>query len=79
LLDSPLLAYREPEVVDGDEDLTGTDLQDRFYQYLERWSTLQAIIIENTSPPAGVAESPSTVFFSKNPQQGGVDVSRTCP
>jgi hypothetical protein len=79
LLDSPLLAYREPEVVDGDEDLTGTDLQDRFYQYLERWSTLQAIIIENTSPPAGVAESHSTVFFSKNPQQGDVDVSRTCP
>jgi predicted nuclease with TOPRIM domain len=70
LLDSPLLAYREPEVVDGDEDLTGTDLQNRFYQYLAKWSALQAIIIENTSPPDGVAAEPLAAFFSKNPRQG---------
>jgi len=70
VLDSPLLAYREPEAVEGDEDLTGTDLQNRFYQYLAKWSALQAIIIENTSPPHGVASRPSTVLFSKNPHQG---------
>ncbi|MGA8941057.1 MAG: hypothetical protein WB439_17975 [Acidobacteriaceae bacterium] len=70
VLDSPLLAYREPEAVEGDEDLTGTDLQNRFYQYLAKWTALQAIIIENTSPPAGVASRPLTVFFSKNPHQG---------
>ena len=70
VLDSPLLAYREPESVEGDEDLTGTDLRNRFYQYLAKWNALQAIIIENTSPPDGVASRPSTVFFSKNPHQG---------
>lgn len=68
VLDSPLLAYREPE---GEEDdLTGTDVQEKFYEYLSQWGSRQIIIIENMDPPAAIREFPTTVFFSKNPQQG---------
>lgn len=70
VLDSPLLAYKEPEQKDGDEDLSGSDLQNRFYHYLAQWTELQAIIIENAEPPDDVKSRPSTVDFTKNPNQG---------
>lgn len=69
VLDSPLLAYREP---DGDEDdLRGTDLQEKFYAYL---ATLpqdrQVIVVENTDPPAPIAGRAQSQLFTKNPHQG---------
>ena len=68
VLDTPLLAYREPE---GEEDdLTGTDVQDRFYEYLEALDERQVIIFENNDPPDDVKRRSQTVFFSKNPHQG---------
>ena len=68
VLDTPLLAYREPE---GDEDdLSGTDVQDRFYQYLSAWTERQVIVLENNDPPADIRDRDETKFFSKNPHRG---------
>ncbi|WP_395698662.1 hypothetical protein [Methylocella sp.] len=68
VLDSPLLAYREPEGTD--DDLRGTDVQDQFYTYLAQWTSRQAIIIENVDPPQSVRDLDSALFFTKNPQRG---------
>lgn len=69
VLDSPLLAYREP---DGTEDdLTGTDLQEQFYAYLEALpSDTQVIVVENTDPPASIRARNQSQMFSKNPYHG---------
>ena len=69
VLDSPLLAYWEPE---GDEDdLTGTDLKERFYEYiLGLRSDVQIIVVENQHPPDFVLEQSNVVVFTKNPHQG---------
>jgi len=68
ILDSPLLAYREPEGTE--DDLTGTDVQDRFYEYLANSNTGQVIIIENIDPPPKIVDRPQSMFFSKNPHHG---------
>lgn len=69
VMDSPLLAYFEP---DGDEDdLRGTDLKLRFYRYLiERHADSQIIIIENTPPPEELADRMALTVFTKNPHHG---------
>lgn len=70
VLDSPLLAYWKPE---GDEDdLRGTDLKERFYQYLLGLNQQdnQVLIIENEHPPRFVYERASVTTFTKNPHQG---------
>ncbi|MDR2241127.1 MAG: hypothetical protein LBE33_11870 [Zoogloeaceae bacterium] len=69
VLDSPLLAYREP---DGTEDdLTGTDLQEQFYTYLEALpADTQVIVVENTDPPDAIMKRKQSIMFSKNPHQG---------
>lgn len=69
VLDSPLLAYREP---DGTEDdLTGTDLQEQFYAYLEALpEDQQVIVVENTDPPGSVMAREQSQMFSKNPHHG---------
>lgn len=68
VLDSPLLAFFEPE---GDEDLTlsGTDLKERFYDYLiaHHRQDSQVIIIENQHPPAHIEELVSLTVFTGNP------------
>jgi hypothetical protein len=68
ILDSPLLAYREPE--GAEDDLNGTDVQEKFYEYLVAMTERQVIIIENITPPQSIAARPSTHFFSGNPHQG---------
>jgi hypothetical protein len=69
VLDSPLLAYREPE---GDEDdLRGTDLKEQFYKYLQGLpDDRQVIIVENTDPPSAITALPQMLMFSKNPHTG---------
>ncbi|MGC1349936.1 MAG: hypothetical protein WA858_09165 [Xanthobacteraceae bacterium] len=68
VLDTPLLAYREPE---GEEDdLSGTDVQDRFYDYLLALGDRQIIILENVDPPETIKAGQQAVFFSKNPHLG---------
>lgn len=69
VLDSPLLAYREPDGTD--DDLRGTDLQEQFYCYLEGLSAdTQVIVVENTNPPEPVMKREQSLMFSKNPHQG---------
>lgn len=68
VLDSPLLAYREPEGTD--DDLRGTDVQDQFYTHLAQWTDRQAIIIENVDPPQSIRDLDNALFFTKNAQKG---------
>ena len=69
VLDSPLLAYWKPE---GDEDdLSGTDLKEKFYEYLLGLKNkAQIIIVENEHPPAFVEDAGNVIVFTKNPHQG---------
>ncbi|SHN72375.1 ATP-binding protein [Desulfovibrio litoralis] len=68
ILDSPLLAYKEP---DNDSDsLCGTSVQDKFYEYLLTIKDRQIIIIENVDPPTAMLDQPCTVHFSKNESSG---------
>jgi hypothetical protein len=69
ILDTPLRAYREPE--GSEDDLTGTDLNVKFYDYLAALpNDRQVIIVENTDPPASIATRLQVVMFSKNPHSG---------
>jgi seryl-tRNA synthetase len=69
ILDTPLRAYREPDGIE--DDLSGTDLDVQFYDYLLNLSSdRQVIIMENTTPPRAIAELPQAVMFTKNPHQG---------
>jgi len=69
ILDTPLRAYREPDGIE--DDLSGTDLDVQFYDYLAKLSAdRQVIIVENTTPPNVIAALPQAVMFTKNPHQG---------
>jgi hypothetical protein len=64
ILDSPLIAYKEPKV--EDEGIAGTDLKPRFYEHLEGFAGDQQIfIVDNTEPPP--AFIPKATHFTKNP------------
>lgn len=45
VLDSPLLAYEEPE--NEEDDLSDTDINQRFFNVLAKWKANQVIVIEN--------------------------------
>lgn len=67
ILDSPLIAYKEPMA--DDEDITATDLKPRFYEQLERFSGEQQIfVIDNTDPPPEYAAK--GVHFTANEKIG---------
>ena len=69
ILDSPLLAYREPDGTD--DDLTGTDLKEQFYSYLQSLpEDRQVIVVENTDPPPVIKSLEQVKMFSKNPHSG---------
>lgn len=68
ILDSPLLAYREPE--DSADDLRETNVQEMFYNYLVNITDRQIIIIENIDPPIEIKQLPTSIMFSKNDAQG---------
>ncbi|EJM2179874.1 DUF3732 domain-containing protein, partial [Escherichia coli] len=71
VLDSPLLAYYKPE---GEDDvaLQGTDLKEKFYEYLSKYHTnnSQIIVIENPHPPENMSEKITTTIFTNNPKIG---------
>lgn len=71
VLDSPLLAYFKPEG-DDDLELQGTDLKERFYDYLVEHHTVdsQVIIIENQHPPSGIEGRLTMTVFTRNPNEG---------
>lgn len=69
VVDSPLLAYRAPE--GAEDDLRGTDLNQRFYAYLAaQGSDRQTIIVENDDPPEAVRARPQVTMFTGNPHSG---------
>ena len=68
VLDSPLLAYRDPD--DDQDSLKGTSVQDNFYKYLLKIQDRQVIIIENVEPPSFVRQQPYVTHFSGNPAIG---------
>jgi hypothetical protein len=64
VLDSPLIAYKEPKI--EDENISGTDLKPRFYQHLETFAGSQQIfVVDNTEPPQEFL--PKAAHFTKNP------------
>lgn len=71
VLDSPLLAYFKPE---GPEDLAlkGTDLKERFYEYLvtHHGAGSQVLIIENQHPPEELENRLVMNVFTGNPDEG---------
>jgi len=71
MLDSPLLAYFEPEGED-DQALQGTDLKERFYEYLiqQHSRDSQVIIIENQHPPSKFDDQLAVTVFTHNPAEG---------
>lgn len=68
VLDSPLLAYREPD--DDMDSLRETSVQDKFYEYLLNIKDRQVIIIENVNPPDFMTGKPYTTHFSGNANVG---------
>ena len=71
IMDSPLLAYFEPEGED-DAALQGTDLKERFYEYLiqQHSRDSQVIIIENQHPPKKFEDGINLTIFTRNPNDG---------
>ncbi|SNY75712.1 hypothetical protein [Stenotrophomonas sp. CC120223-11] len=71
VLDSPLLAYFKPE---GDDDiaLKGTDLKERFYEYLVKHhgENSQVLVIENQHPPGHLEKNIAMNVFTGNPEEG---------
>jgi hypothetical protein len=61
-------------VKQGEDDfaLKGTDLKERFYDYLVKHhsSDSQVLVIENQHPPAIVNARLSMTIFTSNPNQG---------
>lgn len=64
ILDSPLIAYKEPSA--DDEGIAGTDLKPRFYEHLEKFAGDQQIfVVDNTEPPPQFLVK--AAHFTKNP------------
>lgn len=68
ILDTPLLAYREPD--SDDEQLFKNGVDEKFYNYLQGITDRQIIIIENNDPPESIKEQKFTRYFSKSSSQG---------
>ena len=65
VLDTPLLAYEEPE--SEADDLTGTDVNVRFFDSLAEWSSRQIIVMENKkSVPTKYSSGNQITHFTKS-------------
>ena len=65
ILDSPLLAYKEPK--GEDEGIAGTDLKPRFYEFLSTFAgSEQIFIVDNTTPPENFLSQ--ALEFTGNPE-----------
>lgn len=69
VLDSPLLAYEEPE--NEADDLSGTDINKHFFDSLKNWKTRQTIVFENKkSIPVEYSAGEQITYFTKNENSG---------
>lgn len=65
ILDSPLLAYEEPD--NDEDDLTGTDVNIKFFDSLSKWQSKQIIVFENKkSIPEKYSSGIQITEFTKN-------------
>lgn len=65
ILDSPLLAYEEPE--NEEDDLNGTDVNIKFFDSLSAWPNKQIIVFENKkSIPNEYSSGKQITQFTKN-------------
>lgn len=68
VLDSPLLAYKDPDP--GNDEIKKTDLKDKFYSYLSSLGNkYQIIIFENVKPQSELTNF-HEIYFSKNESSG---------
>ncbi len=70
VLDSPLLAYKEPEPgkerSSEDEGISGSDLKRRFYEHLKTLAgNEQIFIVDHTEPPPNFVST--ATHFTNNP------------
>lgn len=77
VLDTPLLTYRDPFKNPGDklapdeEELSNTDLKERFFEHLGHVGTgAQFIIFENVDPPSRIEEYARVETFTNDPTNG---------
>lgn len=64
ILDSPLLAYEEPD--NEEDDLTGTDVNIKFFDSLAAWNSKQIIVFENKkSIPSKYSSGKQVIQFTK--------------
>lgn len=64
ILDSPLLAYEEPD--NEEDDLSGTDVNIKFFDSLAAWKSKQIIVFENKkSIPGKYCSGEQVVQFTK--------------
>ena len=64
ILDSPLIAYKEPKA--DDEGIISTDLKLRFYEHLQTFAGAEQIfIVDNTDPPEHFLDNATQ--FTGNP------------
>lgn len=69
ILDSPLLAYWKPE--GSDDSLVGSDLKEKFYDYLvNNHQESQIILFENEHPNESLLSKINLTIFTKNPNAG---------
>jgi hypothetical protein len=68
IMDTPLLAYREPDA--ADEGISETGLNEHFYTYLSRLKGSQILVIENVDPPGNFAEQTYSTRFTGNQEVG---------
>jgi hypothetical protein len=68
VLDSPLIAFEEPDKVD---EVSQTDLNKKFFDSLEGWDSMQTIIFENKkSVPDNIDDYRNVVQFTQNRNVG---------
>jgi len=65
VMDSPLLAYREPDI--ADDGISSSFLNAEFFSYLSKWTDRQAIIVENVDPPEQFTSKSFSTHFTGNP------------
>ena len=69
ILDSPLLAYEEPE--DENDSLEGTNVNKKFFDNLDTWTSRQVIIFENKkSVPLMYQNIKENTHFTKSQTDG---------
>ncbi len=69
ILDSPLLAYEEPE--NDEDDLSGTDVNLRFLRSLSSWQSSQVVVLENRkSIPDEFEDGDGITHFTKSHTSG---------